>query len=46
MGEDELAAGKVKVKDLVSGAELSIDSGSLLEQLLAIEEAGGIPTES
>jgi len=45
-GEEELAVDKVKVKDLASGAELSIDSSSLLEQLLAIEEAGGIPTES
>ncbi|MBO93514.1 MAG: histidine--tRNA ligase [Opitutales bacterium] len=45
-GEEELSAGKVKVKDLNSGVELSVDSSSLLEQLLAIEEAGGISTES
>ena len=45
-GEEEIAAGQVKVKDLASGIETSIDSSSLLEQLLAIEEAGGISPES
>ena len=45
-GEEELAAGKVKVKDLTSGAEKSVESGSLIEELLAIEEAGGLAAES
>ena len=45
-GEEEGAANQVKVKDLASGAEQIIDSSVLLEQLLAIEEAGGIAGQS
>jgi histidyl-tRNA synthetase len=41
-GEEELAAGEVKVKDLTSGAEVSIASTALLENLMNIEKTGGI----
>jgi histidyl-tRNA synthetase len=45
-GEEELASSQVKVKDLASGAETSVDSSALIDQLLTIEEAGGIAPKS
>lgn len=45
-GEEELASAQVKVKDLASGGETSVDSSVLLDRLLTIEEAGGITPKS
>ncbi|MBG29946.1 MAG: histidine--tRNA ligase [Opitutae bacterium] len=45
-GEEEVAASQVKIKDLASGMEETTESKALLEQLLAIEEAGGIAPNS
>jgi len=41
-GEEEVLRKKVKIKDLSSGAEVSINSTDLLQNLRSIEESGGI----
>ena len=45
-GEEEVAADQVKIKDLSSGAEQSVDPSVLLPTLQSLEESGGIPAES
>ena len=44
-GEEEVLANKVKIKDLSSGAEASINSSNLLHNLRSLEESGGIPAD-
>ncbi|MBC8348981.1 MAG: histidine--tRNA ligase [Verrucomicrobia bacterium] len=44
-GEEEVLANKVKIKDLSSGAEVSVHSADLLHNLRSLEESGGIATD-
>jgi histidyl-tRNA synthetase len=43
-GEEEVLANKVKIKDLSTGAEVSINSSDLLHNLRSLEESGGMAT--
>ena len=44
-GEQEVLESKVKIKDLSSGAEVSINSSDLLRNLRSLEESGGIAAD-
>ena len=44
-GQEEILSKKVKVKDLLSGNEVSINSSELLTTLRSLEESGGIQAE-
>ena len=44
-GEAEVLVNKVKIKDLSSGAEVSINSSDLLHNLRSLEESGGIAAD-
>ena len=44
-GEEEVLANQIKIKDLASGGEISVDSVDILHRLQALEESGGISLE-
>ena len=42
-GEEEVLSNKVKVKDLASGRETALPSKELIQQIMTLEEYGGVP---
>ena len=44
-GEQEVLANQVKIKDLSSGAEISVKTSDLVQKLQSLEESGGISPE-
>jgi histidyl-tRNA synthetase len=46
LGEEEEAAKKVKIKDLKSSGEITVDQAKLIQELEKLEEEGGISAPS
>jgi histidyl-tRNA synthetase len=46
LGEEEEAGNKVKIKDLKSSGEMTVDQVRLIQELEKLEEEGGIDAPS